>query len=71
MDFIKGLPQSGASNCILVIIEKFTKYGHFLPLKHPYTAASVVKVFFDQVYKLHVMPMSIVSDRDIIFTSQF
>jgi hypothetical protein len=71
MDFIKGLPQSGAVNCVLVVVDKFTKYAHFLPLKHPYSAQSIAKVFLDNVYKLHGLPLSIVSDRDTIFTSTF
>jgi hypothetical protein len=35
MDFIEGLPNSSHVNCILVIVDKFTKLAHFLPLKHP------------------------------------
>jgi hypothetical protein len=69
MDFIDGLPQSGSANCVLV--DKFTKFAHFLPLRHPYIATSVAKVFLDQVYKLHGLPQSIVSNRDPIFTSNF
>jgi hypothetical protein len=68
MDFIEGLPQSGVVNCILVVLDKFTKYTHFLPLKHPYSAQSVAKLFLDNVYKLYGL---IVSDRDTIFTSTF
>jgi hypothetical protein len=71
IDFIEMSPQFGSFNCILVVVGKFIKYGHFIPLRHPYTVASVAKVFLDQVYKLHGMPMSIVSDRDKIFASQF
>jgi hypothetical protein len=71
MDFIEGLPQSDSANCILVVVDKFTKLVHFLPSKHPYTAASVTKLFVDQVYKLHGLPLSIVSDRDPIFNSHF
>ena len=41
----------------------------FLPLSHPYTAASVAKAFFDGIVKLHGLPESIVSDRDPVFTS--
>lgn len=42
MDFIDGLPQSGKFNCIWVIVDKLTKFAHFLPLAHPYTASKVV-----------------------------
>jgi len=49
MDFVEGLPQSGVANAILVVINKFTKFGHFIPLKHPYTASSVAKLFMDNV----------------------
>jgi hypothetical protein len=71
MDFVEGLPLSSNANCILVVVDKFTKYAHFIPLKYPYTTASVAKLFMDQIYRLHGMPLSIVSDRDKMFTSQY
>lgn len=71
MDFIEGLPRSGAADCILVIVDKFTKYDHFLPLSHPYTSSSVAHCFKTHIYKLHGLPAAIVSDRDPVFTSQF
>jgi hypothetical protein len=71
MDFIEGLSVSSSYNCILVIVDKFTKFAHFLPLKHPYTPASVAKVFLDSIYKLHGMPESIVSNRDRVLTNSF
>lgn len=69
MDFIEGLPQSDHYNAILVIVDKFTKYGHFLPIKHPFTALQIAQLFMNQVYKLHGLPKAIISDRDKVFTS--
>jgi hypothetical protein len=37
MDFIEGLPHSLNYNCILVVVEIFFKYAHFIPLAHPFT----------------------------------
>jgi hypothetical protein len=54
-----------------VVVDTFSRYAHFLGLKHPFTASSVAKLFLAQVYKLHGMPQAIVSDRDRIFTSIF
>jgi hypothetical protein len=50
MDFIEGLPHSGSANAILVIIDKFSKFSHFIPLHHPFTAVSMAKLFLDNVY---------------------
>jgi hypothetical protein len=71
MDFVEGLPRSGGASCILVVVDKFTKYSNFLPSLHPFTASKVAQVFLDQVYKLHGMPMSIIIDMDKIFISRF
>lgn len=71
MDFIKGLPRSNRYNCILVVVDRFSKYAHFIPLSHPFTATQVATKFLDNVYKLHGMPSTILSDCDKIFTSRF
>jgi hypothetical protein len=71
MDFVEGLPTSGNANCILVVVDSFTKYGHFIPLKHSFTASGVAKSFLDNIYKLHGLPSVIITDRDRIFTSKF
>ena len=71
MDFIEGLTMSKGYNVILVAVNQFSKYCHFLPLTHPYTATIVAKNFMGNIFKLHGMPQSIVSDRDVVFTNIF
>lgn len=72
LDFVEGLPRSSGYNSVLVVVDKLTKYAHFLPLAHhPYTAAQVAQTYFDNVFKLYIMPEALVSDRDRIFTSHF
>ena len=49
LDFVEGLPLSEGYNCILVVVDLFTKYAHFLSLHHPFTTAAVAKMFISQV----------------------
>nr|XP_034898556.1 uncharacterized protein LOC118036834 [Populus alba] len=71
MDFIDGLPKSRGKNVIFVVVDHLSKYAHFIALSHLYTASSVAQAFFDNVFKIHGMPKTIVSDRDRVFLSDF
>ncbi|KAL0451852.1 UNVERIFIED_CONTAM: Retrovirus-related Pol polyprotein from transposon [Sesamum latifolium] len=69
--YLQGLPNSEGKDSILVVVDKLTKYSHFLALKHPHTAVTIAKLFFDNIYKLHGLPVSIITDRDKAFTCRF
>lgn len=71
MDYIDALPNSKGKTTIFVVVDRLSKYSHFIPISHPYIAASIAQVFFEQVFKLYGMPKSIVCDRDSTFTSLF
>ena len=71
MDFIDGLPKYEGKDVIMVVVDRFSKYAHFMCLSHPYSAPTVAKIFMDNVYKLHGLLTSVVSDRDPVFLSKF
>jgi hypothetical protein len=55
----------------MVVVDRFSKSVHFLPLTHPFTAKIMADKFMDGIIKLYGMPISIVSDRVPIFVSKF
>lgn len=71
LDFVEGLPTSRGKNVILVVVDRFSNYCHLLSTAHPYSAVSIARLFFDNIFKLHGLPVSMVSDRDVTFTSAF
>jgi len=66
MDFIIGLLKSKGYTAILVVVDRLSKYSHFIPLKHPYTAKMLAEIFTMEVIRLHGILASILSDKDPI-----
>jgi hypothetical protein len=63
MDFIEGLAKSEGYNSILVVVDRFSKYAHFIPLKHPFTTPQVALVFLDEVVRIHGMLLALIKHR--------
>ena len=71
MDLIDDLPKLDGFSVIFVIVDRLSKYAHFVPLKHPYTTLTVASAFLREVVRLHRIPESNVSDGDRVFLSLF
>ena len=56
---------------IWVIVDRLMKSAHFIPVKTGMSVARLAKIYIEQVVRLLGIPSSIVSDRDMRFTSKF
>ena len=54
-----------------MVVDRLSKYAHFMAVVHPYTAISIAQLFMNTVYRLHGLRQTIVSDRDPTFLSSF
>uniref|UniRef100_A0A4W5MVC4 Integrase catalytic domain-containing protein n=2 Tax=Hucho hucho TaxID=62062 RepID=A0A4W5MVC4_9TELE len=71
MDFITGLPPSQGNTTIMVIVDRFSKAGRFIPLPKLPTAKETAELVINHVFRVFGIPQDIVSDRGPQFSSRF
>lgn len=71
MDFITRLPEVQGLDCIYVVVDILTKFAHFFAIPAKDSASQVTELFFREVFRLHGLPKTIVSDRDSRFMGGF
>lgn len=71
MDFIPELPESEGYNNILVIVDKLTKYGTFIPCRTDIGEIETARLFFKAIYVPYGMPRQVISDRDSRWSNSF
>ena len=72
MDFITKLPRTPSGyDSIWVIVDRLTKSAHFIPIKETDRMEKFTRTYLKEIVRLHGVPISIISDRDSRFTSNF
>ncbi|GJZ60786.1 putative reverse transcriptase domain-containing protein [Tanacetum coccineum] len=72
MDFVSGLPRTPSGyDSIWVIVDRLTKSAHFLPMKKTDSIEKLAQLYLKEIVCRHGVPVSVISDRDSLFTSRF
>src|SRR6202045_4843645 len=71
MDFIKQLPESSGFTAILVVVDRFTKQGIFIPTTNEVNSAELARLFVLHVFSKHRVPSHVTSDHGSEFGSHF
>ncbi|GJP84341.1 hypothetical protein CLOP_g14407 [Closterium sp. NIES-67] len=72
LDFITGLPPTTSGHdAILVVIDKFSKMGHFIPTHTTARTEETAQLFVRHIISQHGIPTTLIADRDPKFTSKF
>ena len=71
LDFVTGLPPSDGNTTILMVVDRFSKGAHFIPLPKLPSAKETAQLMVQHVCRIHGLPVEIVSDRGPQFSSKF
>ena len=72
MDFVTHLPwTSRGHDAVWVIVDWLTKLAHFLAVRMTFTLKEFYRLYVREIVRLHGVSVSIVSDRDLRFTTHF
>nr|GEV81801.1 putative reverse transcriptase domain-containing protein [Tanacetum cinerariifolium] len=71
MDFVTKLPRTSSGNDkIWVIVDRLTKYAHFLHMREDYKMHILARLYLNKIVARHGVSISIISDRDSRLTSR-
>ena len=71
LDLITGLPMSNGFNALLVVVDRLSKVAHYIKTTTDVNSKQIARLFFDNIFRLHSIPNSVVSDRGTQFISEF
>ena len=72
MDFVTHLPWTPRKHDVVwVIMDLLTKSAHFLAVRMTFTLEEFCQVYIREIVRLHGVPVSFISDRDLRFTTHF
>jgi len=67
VDFITKLPMVAGKDAILVVCDRLSKMMHFVAMTEGMIAEGLARLFRDNMWRLHSLPESVVSDRRLQF----